>query len=133
MERGAFDSVGVGIEAGLMIASAIAKNYHNRLEPPGEHSARLIARKIGEGIASAILAISSDPDAIERRAERIEEAMQQIAQWADAYPLNVFPEPDMIRAAELLRAGGITLDAVSASCMRHVIEGVGKIARDALA
>jgi hypothetical protein len=36
------------------------------------------------------------------------------------------------KAADLLRAGGITLDAVSASAIRHVIEGVGEIARRAL-
>jgi hypothetical protein len=63
----------------------------------------------------------------------LEDALQRIVQWVDAYPLAVFPEPDFKRAAELLKAGGITLDAVSASCMRHVIEGVGEIARQALA
>jgi hypothetical protein len=60
------------------------------------------------------------------------EALHRIAQWAEAYPLDIFPEPDLKRAAELLQAGGITLDSVSAHCMRHVLDGVGKIARDAL-
>jgi hypothetical protein len=68
----------------------------------------------------------------EERADRYEEALQRIVQWSEAYPLDVFPEPDFRKAAELLKAGGITLDAVSASCMRHVVEGVGKIAREAL-
>jgi hypothetical protein len=36
----------------------------------------------------------------------------------------------MIKA--LLASGGFTLDAVAASCMRHVVEGAGKIAREAL-
>jgi len=66
-------------------------------------------------------------------AEKYEAALQRIVQWADAYPLDVFPEPDFAKAHELLKAGGMTLDAISASNMRHVIEGVGKIARDALA
>jgi hypothetical protein len=44
----------------------------------------------------------------------------------------VFPEPDLEHAAALLEAGGMTLDAVSASAMRHAIEGVGEIARRAL-
>lgn len=61
-----------------------------------------------------------------------EEALQRIAQWADAYPLDIFPEPDFAKVRELLAAGGITVDAVSASCMRHVIEGVGKIVKGAL-
>jgi hypothetical protein len=64
--------------------------------------------------------------------DRLRDALQQIEAWSRAYPLKVFPEPDMTRVRELLEAGGITLDAVSASNMRHVIEGVGKIASDAL-
>lgn len=68
----------------------------------------------------------------EDRAERYEEALWRIAQWADAYPLEVFPEPDLKRAHEVLTAAGMTLDAISATAMRHAISGVGKIARDAL-
>jgi hypothetical protein len=68
----------------------------------------------------------------EERADRYEEALQQIVQWSEAYPLRVFAEPDFRKAAEVLKANGMTLDAISASCMRHVVEGVGKIAREAL-
>lgn len=68
----------------------------------------------------------------EDRIDALTEALHKIVQWADAYPLDIFPEPDWPKAAELLKAGGITLDAVSAHCMRHVIEGVGKIAKEAL-
>jgi hypothetical protein len=63
---------------------------------------------------------------------QLQAALAEIERWSHAYPLEVFPEPDLKRAADLLRAGGITLDAVSASAMRHVIEGVGEIARRAL-
>lgn len=70
----------------------------------------------------------SDEDVI----ETMEEALQRIDQWSQAYPLDIFPEPDLKKAAELLKAGGVTLDAVSASCMRHVVTGVGEIARRAL-
>jgi hypothetical protein len=66
------------------------------------------------------------------RIEWLEAALEQIEQWSRAYPLEIFPEPDLKRARELLEAGGMTLDAISAHAMRHVIEGVGKIARDAL-
>jgi hypothetical protein len=65
--------------------------------------------------------------------EQYGEALQRIVQWSEAYPLDIFPEPNWPKAAELLKAGGITLDAVSASCMRHVVKGVGNIAREALA
>jgi len=64
--------------------------------------------------------------------ERLEEALRQIEAWSRAYPLTVFPEPDLDKARKLLAAGGITLDAVSAHAIRHVVLGVGKIARDAL-
>jgi hypothetical protein len=64
--------------------------------------------------------------------ERQHEALARIVQWSEAYPLDIFPEPDLVKARALLAAGGITLDAISAHCMRHVIEGVGKIAREAL-
>jgi hypothetical protein len=69
----------------------------------------------------------------QERIEELEEALHKIESWSRAYPLKVFPEPDFKKAAELLAAGGMTLDAISASNMRHVIEGVGKIAREALA
>jgi len=62
----------------------------------------------------------------------VREALQEIETWSRAYPLTVFPEPDLKKAAELLKAGGLTLDAVSASVMRHALDGVGKIVREAL-
>lgn len=64
--------------------------------------------------------------------DRMQDALHKIESWSTAYPLKVFPEPDWKRVRELLAAGGITLDAVSASNMRHVVKGVGEIARTAL-
>jgi hypothetical protein len=66
------------------------------------------------------------------RLERYEEALERIAQWSDAYPRDIFEEPDFKKASEVLKAAGMTLDAISASCMRHAIDGVGKIAKNAL-
>jgi hypothetical protein len=66
------------------------------------------------------------------RIDDLEQALHRIAQWSKAYPLTVFPEPDLKKARELLEAGGLTLDSISAHCMRHVVEGVGRIAREAL-
>jgi hypothetical protein len=66
------------------------------------------------------------------RTAKLEDALQLIVQWSEAYPVAVFPEPDLKKVAELLWAEGITLDAVSAHCMRHVVKGVGNIAREAL-
>lgn len=64
--------------------------------------------------------------------ERLRDDMLRIVQWADAYPLEVFPEPDLKLARKGLESVGITMDQVSAHCMRHVIKGAGDIARKAL-
>jgi hypothetical protein len=69
------------------------------------------------------------------RAERMEEALQRIVEWAKAYPLDVFPEPSKeyyTKAAEVLEANGMAIDRLSAAAMRHVITQVGKIAKGAL-
>jgi hypothetical protein len=69
---------------------------------------------------------------LERRIEKLEQALQELEAWSHAYPLKVFPEPDFALARQLLQAGGMSLDAISASNMRHVIESIGKIAHEAL-
>jgi hypothetical protein len=66
------------------------------------------------------------------RADDYEDALEEIRSWSEAYPLTVFPEPDLKKARALLEAGGMTLDSISAHCMRHVVEGVGEIAKTAL-
>ncbi len=64
---------------------------------------------------------------------RLEEALRRIVEWSQAYPLAIFPKPDLQRAHVLLQAGGMSIDSISADAMRHVVESVGKIAADALA
>jgi hypothetical protein len=64
--------------------------------------------------------------------DRQEKALRDIERWARAYPLKVFPEPDLRKAAWILKQGGMTLDAISAHCYRHVLDGVTSIARDGL-
>ncbi len=67
--------------------------------------------------------------------ERLRAALERIAQWADAYPCAVFPKPDagyLERAAKVLFENGMTMDRIAADCMRHAIEGAGRIAKDAL-
>jgi hypothetical protein len=66
------------------------------------------------------------------REERLEHALRDIVKWAEAYPLEVFPEPDLKRAHEVLKAHGMTLDAISAYAMRHVLKGARRIAVEAL-
>lgn len=70
--------------------------------------------------------------ALEQRVERLENGHERIVEWAKAYPLDVFPEPNFEKVAKVLKDNGMTLDAVSASNMRHVITEVAKIAEAAL-
>ena len=60
--------------------------------------------------------------------DKANDLLQEIESWCNAYPLDIFPEPDFKVVRELLKAGGITLDCVSASNMRHVLKGVAEIA-----
>jgi hypothetical protein len=64
--------------------------------------------------------------------EALVETLQQFIDWSEAYPIDIFPEPDLKRAHELLRAGDMTLDAISASIMRDTLKKIGEKARAAL-
>lgn len=56
--------------------------------------------------------------------DRMRDALKRIADWQKAYPLEAFPEPDLKRAHEVLKAAGMGLDGISASNMRHVLNGI---------
>lgn len=58
---------------------------------------------------------------LESENDRQEDKLHKINQWAKAYSVDMFLEPDLKKAAELLKANGMTLDAVSSSNMRHVL------------
>ena len=69
------------------------------------------------------------------RIEQLEAALTRIVEWADAYPIPVFPlvtEEYAARAHEVLTANGMTLDRLNADTMRHVLTGVRRIASNAL-
>lgn len=93
----------------------------------GDHENRLGAGALAEVIVQYL---SPTLDAQADRVDALEVAMHQIVQWADAYPLGMFTEPDFEEVKRLL--GSALLSQVSASNMRHVVKGVGEIARKAL-
>lgn len=66
-------------------------------------------------------------DELEKRISDLEDILEDLRKWVEHYPLKVFPEPDLELAAMALTAEGITLDAVSASAMRHVLTQVTKM------
>ena len=73
--------------------------------------------------------------AAEARIEELEEALLRIVQWADAYPSHIFHVPtpaELKKAHEVLKASGMTIDALSAHSMRHALRGVGDIAKGVL-
>lgn len=59
--------------------------------------------------------------------EDLREKMHKIKAWIVAYPLNIFPEPDFEKAHKVLKQHGMTLDAIAASSMRHVLKGIKDI------
>lgn len=79
-----------------------------------------------------MLAVGNELSRQDRRIQEIEAALTRIDNWAKAYPLKVFPEPDFKEVAQVLKDAGISLDAVSASNMRHVITGIRDIVEQAL-
>jgi len=69
---------------------------------------------------------------LQAKVERYEKALERIQTWAHAYPLEAFPKPDLKKAHEVLKAAGMTLDAISADNMRHVLNGIKNIVDQAL-
>ena len=63
----------------------------------------------------------------ENKLEALQEKLHKIKTWIEAYPLEVFPEPDFKKAHEVLQQHGMSLDAISASNMRHVLKGIKEI------
>jgi len=59
--------------------------------------------------------------------EELQDKMHKIKTWINAYPLSVFPEPDFKKAHKVLKQHGMTLDSISASNMRHVLNGIKEI------
>jgi hypothetical protein len=68
--------------------------------------------------------------AAEADAGRYQDVLQKTQSWCEAYPLDVFPEPDWSEVKDKL--GAKLLSRVSASNMRHVVLGVKKLCDDAL-
>ena len=67
--------------------------------------------------------------------DKLVEAIQGIDNWAEAYPLEVFPEltkDNWKQAAEVLKANGLSIDRISASNMRHVLNGIKDTVKKAL-
>ena len=63
----------------------------------------------------------------EARIEQLERALRLLDEWLQAYPIEIFPEPDFERAEEVLKAAGMGIITIRASNARHVITKVREI------
>lgn len=66
------------------------------------------------------------------RDERASTALHTIAAWADAYPVEAFPEVDLDAARAALDAAGLSMGALHAQWARRLLRGVGETARRGL-
>ena len=49
---------------------------------------------------------------LETENNKLSEMIEGVRQWGNAYPIEVFPEPDLIKAHKVLTANGMTLDSI---------------------
>jgi len=77
-------------------------------------------------------ALRAENEKLKAKADKQKEALERIQRWARAYPLTAFPKPDLKKANKALKAVGMTLDAISADAMRHVLNGIIEIVETAL-
>ena len=71
-------------------------------------------------------------EALRTENERLKDLFERLRTWAKAYPLTAFPKPDLKKARKALKDAGMTLDAISADAMRHVLSGITDIVEQAL-
>jgi hypothetical protein len=69
---------------------------------------------------------------LEAENEKMIEALERIDTWAKAYPLDIFPKPDLKKAHKVLKTAGLNLDEISADAMRHVLGGIKNTVDQAL-
>ena len=70
--------------------------------------------------------------ALRARVAEMEAALTRIDDWAQAYPEEAFPEPDLTICKTALKSAGQSIDGLHASWARHILNGIGGITRAAL-
>lgn len=64
---------------------------------------------------------------IEEKIEILKDKLKKIKDWCEAYPIEQFPEPDLEAVKKVLEEAGLSFGAVTASNVRHVLEGIKRI------
>ena len=123
--------------AGLFLGGIVDGEYGECEVDPYERVIEALQKRLVKDGNAVYLELYATPlDAKAIRAEALEEAndlLDKIEAWAKAYPVSVFPEPDFAKAHKVLTENGMTLDAISASNMRHVLTQLQKMIDDCAA
>jgi len=72
---------------------------------------------------------------VTEREERLEEALLKIKQWAEAYPVRVFPPvsvEDLRQAGFALKACGLDISVLHADWARRIVKGLVEHIEEAL-
>lgn len=76
--------------------------------------------------------LEQENDKLQAENEKLREALEQLNIWCKAYPIKMFPKPDLKKAHKVLKENGMTLDAISADNFRYVLIKVDEITTKAL-
>lgn len=79
-------------------------------------------------IWSRAMKAESHAEWADRRIDELEEALHSITEWVDAYPTDIFPEPDWNKARDVLKVADISLDAITAGVQRRMLFRIKEIA-----
>jgi hypothetical protein len=85
--------------------------------------------ELRSGLSYSHETVKAFTDWRDERIEELESVLESIKNWCEAYPLDVFPEPDLEMCKQLLDDSLLT--QLSAHNMRHVLTGIARIASQA--
>jgi hypothetical protein len=86
------------------------------------------------GASGAMLEAATRIEKLQAALLEAGEALTEIVQWSEAYPVDIFPEPDLEGVKQVLIANDMLreMDRMHSSWARHLVSGIGDKARAAL-
>ena len=109
---------------------------HPKIAKAAESNARVIwgcsREYAAEEIAHVVNTLKRMVEEQEDKIHTMAAALIEFAEWSEAYPVEVFPEPTPEQVDAVCKTLGFRLDSISAMILRHASARMGKIAREAL-